>query len=423
MATGLARLRARSPKGFFFLSVFLSIAGPSFAIACGWELLPFRLFPPALKEPVLEFLEAAESYMSVYRRKVGLEPWKVHQNPVAAEIASIVESYQLLKDQREGYFETEGIRTSPDYADHPSSQSDWDHMIAESSSSLRDSLEEKTPLLLQRIFALRFDRTQEFFMDIFAEQANPASAIACSQLMEMYIHFANQQGYQLSLVAVDHYYPRGSGARSFVNHAVLHFYGGSKSYEVLRHEAGIHKFISYWETKRHTSRIRVSVFPVPNKELFPDFLERDVRTEFTRSGGPGGQGVNKTESAVRVTHIPTGISVVIENERSQAQNRTNALKILKARVLLQQKEAYENELRARKTQAVVTATRFVRTYHTIAAGGTVTDETGVTARFDDLQKGDMGEFLIRVDEERKPETLRKLTAELKYLTKELEKQP
>jgi peptide chain release factor 2 len=128
--------------------------------------------------------------------------------------------------------------------------------------------------------------------------------------------------------------------------------GGSCAYGFLKNETGVHRLVrmSPFSAKqlRHTSFAAVEVLPTIAKEERIEIRPEDMRVEMTRSSGPGGQNVNKRETAVRVLHTPTGIVVESQIQRSQQQNKEKALEILAAKLYLLQKEAREQELKKLK---------------------------------------------------------------------------
>lgn len=158
-------------------------------------------------------------------------------------------------------------------------------------------------------------------------------------LLEMYTKYAKGRGWRVSKIDENTIEINGAYAFGF-----------------LKNEAGVHRLvrISPFDSKklRHTSFALVEVLPEIHKldEEKLEIPEKDIRVEFSRSSGPGGQNVNKVETAVRVVHIPTGVSAASQAERSQAQNRERALKLLKARIvkLMEENQAQEvSELRAK----------------------------------------------------------------------------
>ncbi len=159
-------------------------------------------------------------------------------------------------------------------------------------------------------------------------------------LLSMYEKYATRKGWK----------------KSFVNDSTLEIKGspstssGQNLYEILKDEAGVHRLvrISPFDAKklRHTSFALVEVLPAFRKVGAEDIAipEKDLKIEFARSSGPGGQNVNKVETAVRIVHLPTGIAVSSQAERSQSQNREKAMMLLKSKLAKIMEEKHEKEI-------------------------------------------------------------------------------
>jgi len=162
-------------------------------------------------------------------------------------------------------------------------------------------------------------------------------------LLRMYTRFAEKKGFRVKLVD---FLP---GEEAGIKNATL-LIEGPNAYGLLKGEKGIHRLIRISpfdaNARRHTSFASVMVIPECEEEVEIEIKPEDLKIETMRASGHGGQHVNKTESAVRITHLPTGITVTCQNERSQHLNKATALKILKARLYQLEKQKMEEKKEA-----------------------------------------------------------------------------
>ena len=197
-------------------------------------------------------------------------------------------------------------------------------------------------LEFQRMFPGEMD-SHSAFLDIQAGAGGTEAQDWAQMLLRMYLRWGDAHGFKTEVTDIN------QGEVAGIKSASVSF-SGDYAYGWLRTETGVHRLVrkSPFDSnaRRHTSFASVFVSPEVDDDIQIDINPADLKTDVYRSSGAGGQHVNKTESAVRITHMPTGIVVACQNERSQHKNRSTAMKMLKAKL-------YELEVNKRNAAAKV----------------------------------------------------------------------
>jgi peptide chain release factor 1 len=236
------------------------------------------------------------------------------------------------------------------------------------------------------------DDDANLFLEIRAGTGGDEAAIFAGDLFRMYSRYAERQGWSVEILSANS--GEHGGYREIITRVV-----GKGAYAKLKFESGVHRVQRVPETEAqgriHTSTVTVAVFPEPEDVGEIEINKADLKVDTYRASGAGGQHVNKTDSAIRITHLPTGIVVECQDERSQHKNRARAMSLLQARLRDAEVTKRETETAEKRRSLVGTGDRSerIRTYN--FPQGRLTDHRiNLTLyKLDDIVEGNLDDVI------------------------------
>mgnify|MGYP000275542103 FL=1 len=302
-----------------------------------------------------------------------------------SDLTPIVEAYKEYKKSKQD------IEDSLAMLDEENDE-DMKEMLKEELSSAKKRVEELEQKLKILLLPKDPNDDKNVIVEIRAGAGGDEAALFAAEIYRMYVHYAESQRWKVDLINVDEI---GIGGMKEVNFII----SGQGAYSKMKYESGVHRVQRVPETESggriHTSTISVAVMPEVEDDIDIVIEDKDIRIDVMRASGNGGQCVNTTDSAVRLTHYPTGIVVYSQTEKSQIQNKAKAFAILKAKLYdMESQKQHDAEAELRRSQ-IGTGDRSekIRTYN--FPQGRVTDHRiNLTLyKLDKIMNGDIQEII------------------------------
>ncbi len=315
-----------------------------------------------------------------------------------AEHKEVVDIYRDWKKKKEECLKTRELIGSEQ-------DEEMKTLAKEEVAAIEEETEALELLLRDKLLKKHEKQAKSIFLEIRAGTGGEEAALFARDLFTMYMRYAETMRWKTELMS--------SSISDFGGfREVIALIEGKEAYNMLQYESGVHRVQRVPDTEAqgriHTSTVTVAVLPEP-EELEVSINLDEIRIDVFRSSGPGGQHVNTTDSAVRITHIPTGTVVTCQDEKSQHKNKAKAMRVLRARIKEKVESEKEQEISDERRKQVGTGDRSerIRTYN-FPQGRVTEHRTGLTLyKLQDILNGNLSDIVSPLIAHFQSESLKK----------------